>query len=129
MGEQRKPKDAVVVTIGIVEAATPGVSVSDEIPDPRPAQFYVLSRIGGGLLNPAVDAPRMLIECWAENSTIAGDMGNAVVAELSNAKGKTFNGGKIVGCDDIQGPTDYNDPDIQDRRRSQVTCTLYIRTD
>lgn len=129
MGEQRKPKDAVVVTLGVLEAATPDVPGSDEIPDPRPPKFYVVSRIGGGLLNPAVDAPRVLVECWAETSTDAGDMGLDVVTALSNAKGGTFNGGKIVGCDDIQGPTDYNDPQIQDRRRSQVTATPYIRTD
>jgi len=128
VGEQRKPKDAVVVTIGMLEAATP-VPVSDEIPHPRPAKFYVVSRIGGALLNPAVDAPRILIECWGKTSTEAADIGLDAVEAISNAKGKTFNGGKVIGCDDIQGPTDYNDPEIQDRRRSQVTATLYIRTD
>lgn len=123
-----KPKAPVPVALAILEAGDPDAPGSDEIPDPRPARFYVVSSAGGDFSNPAFSAPRVLVECWAEDSSTAELMAIDGIQMFKNARGRVFAGVQVIAVDDIQGPTDYNDPDIQDRRRSQFFGTLLLRT-
>lgn len=125
----RTPKPVVPIALAILAAADPDTLGSDEIPEPRPSRFYKVTRAGGDYTNPAYDSPRVLIECWATDSATAEQMALNATAAFKNARGKTFLNSFIHGCDDIQGPVDYNDPAIQDRRRCQFLATLLTSTD
>ncbi len=125
----RNPKPAVPIALAILAAIDPDTPGSDEIPEPRPQRFYKVTRAGGEYGNPAFDSPRVLVECWATDSATAESMALAAAAGFKNVRGKTFLNTFMHGCDDIQGPVDYNDPAIQDRRRSQFLATLLTSTD
>ncbi len=123
------PPAVVPVVLAILNAATPSIEGSDEIPDPRPSQFYVVSRVGGNYRNPAVDEPRVLIECWAETSSDAESMALTAVAAMKNAPGSEHADVFVHGVDDVQGPVDFNDPRVPDRRRCQFHCSVATSTD
>lgn len=125
----RTPKPVVPIALAVLAAIDPGAPGLDEIPEPRPPRFYKVTRAGGDYTNPAYDSPRVLIECWATDSATAEHMAVTAAAAFKNARGKTILGTFIHGCDDIQGPVDYNDPAIQDRRRCQFLATLMTSTD
>jgi hypothetical protein len=116
------------VAIAILEDVFPGVTVSDEQPETRPATYLVVTALPGSYNNPAFSEPRILVECWASDSSTAEDMACTGMQAFKNARGKSFAGAFIHGAEDIQGPTDYNDPAIQDRRRCQFHATLLIST-
>jgi hypothetical protein len=118
----------VPVALTILEAGDLDAPGSDEIPDPRPPRFYVVRGIGGRYDNPAFSDPRVLVECWAEDSSTAEQMCLDGIQMFKNARGRIYDGVQVIRVYDVQGPTDYNDPDIQDRRRSQFFCTLSLST-
>lgn len=121
-----EPPDAVPVTQAILAARFTGVSIVDEMPVTRPSQFIVVNRIGGGQVNPKQDRATMLLEFWAESSAVAAQMARAGRAALKNSKGKGFTGVFSYGWSNENGPTDFNDPDIQDRRRCQLVGDLLL---
>lgn len=121
------PKSAGGVAVAILEDAT-AHPVLGEMPSIRPAQFFVVSVIGGDYKNPAFTEPRVLVEAWASDAATAEDMACTGMRAFKNARGKSFAGAFIHGCEDLQGPSDYNDPDIQDRRRCQFHGTLLLST-
>lgn len=123
------PRNAVPVALAILADATPDIPGYDAIPEPRPAKFYVVTRAGGEQRNPKMDTPRILVECWAEDSAEAEDMTRPARRAFRNAAGRWFGGGFIYGWGNEQGPTDYNDPEIQDRRRCQFFGDLSISTE
>lgn len=122
-----KPKKAGAVAVAILEAATAD-PVLGEMPTTRPARFYVVSVLGGDFTNPAFSEPRVLVEAWAGDSDTAEDMCLTAMQAFQNARGKSLGGAFVYQAKDFQGPTDFNDPDIQDRRRSQFHCTLPLST-
>lgn len=122
-----KPKPVVPVAIAILQDKFPGVAISDEIPDPRPARFIKVTSANGAYDNPAFTEPRVLVECWASDSATAEDMALDGMRAFKNSIAKTFAGANLKGAD-LQGPTDYNDPAIQDRRRCQFHGTLIVST-
>lgn len=124
---RRRP--VVPIALAILAELTPEIPGSGEMPAVRPPQFYVVSRAGGGLLNVKQDSPRVLVECWALDGDAAERMALAVSSAFRNARGRTFAGAFIYGWGNEQGPTDFNDPDIQDRRRSQLFGDLLISTE
>lgn len=121
---RRRP--AVPVAQAILADATPDIPSFDEIPEPRPLKFYVVSRAGGVQSNPKFDSPRILVECWAEDSAAAEEMAIDASQAFRNAPGRFFGEAFIHGWDNEQGPTDFNDPDITDRRRCQFFGDLLI---
>lgn len=123
-----KPKPAVPVALAILADATPAIPGGGEIPDPRPAKFYVVSVAGGVYANPAFTEPRVLVECWASDAATAEDMACTAMQAFKNARGKSLGGAFIHGFENEHGPTDYNDPAIQDRRRCQFFGDLLIHT-
>lgn len=121
-----EPPDAVPVAQAILAPEFTGVSITDEMPTTRPSTFIVVNRIGGGQPNPHQDDATLLIEFWAESSAVAAQMARKGRAALRNSRGKTFTGVFSYGWDNEHGPTDYNDPAIQDRRRCQLTGSLLL---
>lgn len=128
MGAWPEPADAVPVAQAILSPEFPGVQILDQMPSTRPSQFIVVSRIGGGQPNPKQDSATLLIEFWNTSSANAAAMAKKARAALRNSRGKTFATVFSYGWANEQGPSDFNDPDIQDRRRCQVIGDLTIST-
>ena len=132
-----EPKPAVAVTIAALKAKlvalypasyTSSLYVRSEQPETRPTKYVVVSLLGTDFPNPAFTVSRPLIECWAESSAAAEVLAGHCVRALKNAKGQEFADGWVKAFDNIQGPLELNDPDIQDRRRYQFHGDLYIST-
>lgn len=121
-----EPSDAVPVAQAILTPRFTGVSILDAMPATRPSTFIVVSRIGGGQVNPKQDSATLLIEFWAESSAVAAAMAKKGRAAFRNSRGKEFAGVFSYGWSGEHGPTDFNDPAIQDRRRCQLTGDLLL---
>lgn len=122
------PKPALTVTRAILLDGFPtGTKVYTEMPSTRPDEFIVVGMASALYPNPAFTVPRPLIEFWAKTSARAEEMCCQGIRVMRNAKGE-FAGAWVKGMHDIQGPIPLNDPDIQDRRRSQMHGDLYLAT-
>lgn len=131
-----EPKPAVAVTIAALKAQLvelyPGVYTSlyirSEPPTTRPAKYIIVSLLNTDHPNPAFTVPRPLIECWAETAATAEQMSGHCIRALKNAKAQKFADAWVKAFNNIQGPVELNDPDIQDRRRYQFHGELYLST-
>lgn len=122
------PKPAVKTAISVLQSAFPGVAVDSASPKNRPAKYVTVSRIGGGQDNPRMDSARLLIECWARTDADAEVMTGVVRATLRNAGGTHVDDVFIYGWGNESGPVMYDDPDISDRTRWQLTGDLSVST-
>ena len=123
-----EPADAVPVAQAILAPRFTGVAIKDEMPETRPSTFIVVSRIGGEQTNPKQDRATLLIEFWAESSAVAAQMARTGRAALRNSRGKEWAGVFSYGWSNENGPTDFNDSKIQDRRRCQLVGDLTLST-
>lgn len=124
-----KPKPGLAVTRAVLAAKLPSVPVSSDMPATRPAKFIRVSLLDTDHPNPGATVPRPLIECWAETSVLAEVLAGDAVHALLNAKNNNPHAGAYVKAfDDVQGPFELNDPDIQDRRRWQFHGNLWLST-
>lgn len=57
--------DAVLVTIEYLRSKLPGIAVYSRVPDPRPAEFVRIERLGGLRSTLVTDRPRIDVECWS----------------------------------------------------------------
>lgn len=55
-----------------------GVRVSTQMPEEKPDQFVIVSRIGGGAEDWATRNPRFLVECYAKSEITAETLGEKV---------------------------------------------------
>lgn len=124
-----KPKPALTVTRAILIAAPSlsGIAVSTDKPGTRPQKYIVLELLSGDYPNPAFTEPRVLVNCHATTSALAGDLADEALAVLLNARG-LFSGATVKKFADPQGPYKLNDPDITDRQRYQFHGVLRLST-
>lgn len=55
-----------------------GVRVSTQMPETKPNEFVIISRIGGGADDWATRNPRFLVECYASSELAAENLGEKV---------------------------------------------------
>lgn len=123
----RKPKPALSVATAILTAGMTGVPVSTGQPSTRPSKYIVLGLVTSDYPNPAFTEPRLLVNCYATTSVLAGDLADDAITVLLNARG-VFAGAWVKKFADPQGPYPLNDPDITDRYRRQFHGTLRLAT-
>lgn len=123
----RKPKPALTVTRAVLDAALPGVQVTSDKPKDRPDKYIVVELIDTDYPNPAFTEPRVLVNCHAKTSALAGDLAHDALVALLNARG-VFAGATVKKFADPQGPYKLNDPDISDRQRYQFHGVLRLST-
>lgn len=122
-----KAPDGVPVAQAILAPSyADGLPMYDEMPETRPPEFIVVSQIDGRQVNPKQFRATLLIEFWASSTAVANDMAREGTCALKNSRGKTFTDVFSYGWGNESGPTDFNDPDIQDRRRCQLTGDLLL---
>lgn len=59
--------DAVEVVVNYLRANLGGVPVFSQIPNPRPAEFVRIKRLGGLPDSKVTDRPRIDVGCWSDS--------------------------------------------------------------
>lgn len=123
----RKPKPTLSVATALLTAGMPGIPVSTGQPTTRPQKYIVLGLVTSDYPNPAFTEPRLLVNCYATTSVLAGDLADDALTVLLNARG-VFAGATVKKFGNPQGPYPLNDPEITDRYRRQFHGDLRIST-
>lgn len=100
------------------------VSVGTRVPDPRPASFVRVGVVSGGPLATAVEAPVVLVECWAVGSVAAFDLARDAWALLTSLE-KTFVGDAWVLSVQASRPVNLPDP-LTASDRYQFPATVRV---
>lgn len=108
------------IAVAALEAVVE-VPVSTEMPQPRPSQHIVLSRIGGGPRSIATNDPRFLIECYASDALEA-----EALAERAQHAWVHLRGNGIVRGYTDNNLAPYPSPDVE-HTRFQFTGALKLR--
>ena len=86
-----------------------GYRVPQAVPDPRPAEFVVVTRAAGRRENALVDRAGVHVECWAASEGRAREMADEV-SDLMLALGRR---GFSLGVDSVREEARRSDPDPQ----------------
>lgn len=121
------PRPAVKAALGVLDVAFGTVPVDTRTPRVRPEKFVKVSRVGGGMDNPVTDIARILVECWAKTDAVAEAMSGTAISALRNAGGTQVDDMFIRYFGNIDGPVQYDEPDI-DMVRWQFHGDLYVST-
>lgn len=59
--------DSVLLVVKYLRECMPGLLAFSRVPDPRPAEFVRVKRLGGLRNSRITDRPRIDIQCWAQS--------------------------------------------------------------
>lgn len=99
--------------------------VSTRVPNPRPASHVRVQVVGGDVPNVTLEAPRLLVECWAATSTGAALLARQAWARISETPGTTV-GDAFVSRVRSSRPVNFPDPDTTSPRY-QFTVDLRVK--
>lgn len=117
------PPDVEKAFIAYLNAAlTP--PVSSRVPNPRPASFVRVQVIGGDTLAVVIDAPRLLVECWAADQGAAFALARQAWARMSETRA-AWVGEVWVSSVNLSRPVNFPDPDTTSPRH-QFTADLRV---
>ena len=97
--------------------------VSLTVPNPRPAAFIVVRRVGGPRRDLVTDHPMLTVEAWAGGPTAAKALLERARGEIFAMRGTVVDGVAIYGITETGGPAFLPDPDSTQPR---YTCTLQV---
>lgn len=98
--------------------------VSTRVPASRPASFVRVQVVGGDVLNVALDAPRLLFECWAADQGAAWTLARQAWGHVSETRAQWV-GGVFVNAITLSRPVNFPDPDTASPRY-QFTADLRV---
>lgn len=130
-GSRLMAVSSIAVARAVLVAAFPGMRVGPQVPNPVPAKCIRLTRAGGGRTR-ELDAPRMLVECFASTAAGAPDVAGAeqLALDAYDALRLSSNGGPWAGgyvtCWEGNSIADYPDPDQTKHSRWQFSGVLYL---
>lgn len=90
------------------------------VPNPRPAKFVRIERLGGPRETRVSDAARVAVEAWASTDTDAAQLLNRARSHLFDVEGDLF------GADEYGGPVRLPDP-TTDMSRYAASFTIRVR--
>lgn len=102
------------------------VPVGTRVPNPRPAAFVLVRRVGGATRNLVVDEATLVVEAWAANESASHDLAQLARAVVHSALGTTTTAGTIYRTDEFAGPASLPDPD-SDQARHTFTVSVAAR--
>lgn len=111
--------DAETAVIDYLTTQLVGVPVAGKVPNPRPARFVRVERVGGARETRVSDAARFVVEAWAATDAEAAQLLNTTRAHLFDVEGHLF------GADEYGGPARLPDPLSN---MSRYTASFTIRT-
>lgn len=103
-----------------------GVPVVTRVPDPRPAEFVQVRRVGG-TAELVWDRPRIDVFAWAPDDEIAHDLGMAARAALHDLQGTSVLGVPCYQVEEFLGPRRADD-EPTGTPRIWLTLDLSLRT-
>jgi hypothetical protein len=119
--------EAIVIAYLTGEYAARSIAASahSKVPNPRPALFTIVPRIGGARRNLVVDQPTLGVECWGPSNTAAFELCAVTRALIGAMEGRTIGGVMFYGFAELAGPTQLPDPDSNQARyvyTPSLTC-------
>lgn len=116
------PEALLVAYLGGVLA----VPVATKVPNPRPASFVRLARIGGNRRDLVTDMPVLVVECWAASEPDASDLATLARAHVAALAQETVNGAYVRSVEEVGGPVPFPDP-VSGSPRYQFTVRLSLK--
>jgi hypothetical protein len=95
--------DAVLVTIEYLRSVLPDLTTVSRVPNPRPAEFVRIERLGGTRRNLILDRPRIDVECWSDSEGAAADLAGIVrpyMLAMAGKRGDTT----VYNVAEVSGP-------------------------
>lgn len=102
------------------------VTVSTRVPNPRPAEFVRVLRVGGPQHNLVQDRPTLVIEAWATTESAAASLAELSRALIKSTAGTVIGGVMVYRVDEFGGPANHPDPDSA-QARYVVTLSMLLR--
>lgn len=122
--------DAAAVVVGHLRAELAArddsAKVGTRVPNPRPARFVRIRRIGGPRLNLVADRPQLSIESWAATEEQAADLAQLCRGLIHAMRGTTVAGVAIYRVTEFAGPAELPDP-TSDQPRYVQTFEIAMR--
>lgn len=121
-----------MVEIGNVTAALRsillglGVSVSSQIPNPRPVAFIVLSAAGGSQLSMVSRRRVYMVDVWAASKFEAEELAMRVQRRLESVVNEVSDGVLVSSVSSVTDITDVPDPDTG-LPRARQTVQVNVR--
>jgi hypothetical protein len=100
------------------------VSVLDSIPDSRPTEYVVCTRIGGSMLNPFIDSPVFEFECFAASRADAESLAELVRGLVHAMRGEVVSGLAFGRVREVGGPVYLRHPTAGDRFKFSAAIGL-----
>lgn len=112
----------------VIDFLTPrvGVPVSLRVPNPRPASFVTVQRVGGPRLNLVADNATLAIEGWAASPTAAKTVLGVARAHVLAMGNQAVGDVPVYRVNEIGGPAYLPDPD-SDQSRYTLTVEVAMR--
>lgn len=117
--------DTVALTIAYLDGLL-AEPVSGRVPDPRPAAFVQVRRVGGTAIDPVREVARLDVFAWAASDPDATTLGNTIRAAIWDLLGTTTLGVTVYGVSEFKGPS-TDDDDLTGTPRSWATYDLTVR--
>ncbi len=92
-------------------AASSTATVGTRVPNPRPALFAVVRRIGGVRRNLVTDSAQLSVECWGQSEQTAHDLAQLCRGIVHAAQGTDQGGTVVYWVAEIGGPALLADPE------------------
>jgi hypothetical protein len=103
-----------------------GVDVSTKVPNPRPASFVRVKRVGGSRPNRVTDSAIVVVECWAADDVAASDLGRLTEAHVFALAQTSHDGDFVRRVREVGGLQSFPDP-VSESPRYQFTVSLDTR--
>lgn len=94
--------------------------VSQSVPNPRPAEFLTVRRIGGPRMNMVADHPMVTVEAWAAGPTAAKTLIAQARGIIHAMRATVVDGVPIYRVTEISGPINLPDPESNQSRYTQT---------
>jgi hypothetical protein len=123
--------DAITVVATYLRAQLPshgytGIHVGSRVPDPRPARFVRVDRVGGAKPNLVTDAATLVVEAWAADEPAAHTLAQVCRGLVHAMEGTTQSGVPIYRVNEFAGPATLPDP-TSDQARATQTLQVHLR--
>jgi hypothetical protein len=120
--------DATRLVIDYLTPIVAPAEVHSRVPAPRPATFVQIRRVGGTVLWPVRDQPRLAITAWAPTETAAHDLLMAARRAIWELKNAVTLGVSCYQVEEFSGPASATDDQSGDPRW-QLVVALTLRAE
>lgn len=127
MAEYIEPKSALTALKLILDQT--GKHVSVKVPNPIPAAGCIrIQRVGGSKPNLVTDSALVAVQVYSPSDLEAERLCNQARAYLTQSQFSKWGSAWVRGWDEVGGPAEFADPDVQGFVRWQFTGQLGIST-